>query len=92
MGFLRFSIPNILSCVLCNNDFFSLELIDKYCVEALENSKKDLDFQRVQKDKFKKCPNISIDVAVMENTKKGIVIPLDAGWSDIGSWDNSKSY
>ena len=62
--------------------------IYKYCVEALENSKKDLDFQRVQKDKFKKCPNISIDVAVMENTKKGIVIPLDAGWSDIGSWES----
>ena len=62
--------------------------IYKYCAEALKESKKDLDFQRLQKDKFEKCPNISIDVAVMEKTKKGIVIPLDAGWSDIGSWES----
>ena len=31
--------------------------------------------------------NISIDVAVMEKTKRGIVIPLDVGWSDVGSWE-----
>ncbi len=62
--------------------------IYKYCAEALKETKKDLDFQRLQKDKFEKCPNISIDVAVMEKTKKGIVIPLDAGWSDIGSWES----
>ena len=38
----------------------------------------DLDFQRLNEEIFKDCPNISIDNAVMENTKKGIVIPLDA--------------
>ena len=43
---------------------------------------------------FQKCPNISFDVSVMEKTKKGIVIPLNCGWNDIGSWkavwENSK--
>ena len=62
--------------------------IYKFCLEALRNSEKDLDFRRLQKDTFHECPNISIDVAVMEKTKRGIVIPLDAGWSDIGSWES----
>ena len=46
----------------------------------------DLDFQRVEKQYFKKCPNISIDNAVMEKTKIGTVLPLNIGWNDIGSW------
>lgn len=37
-------------------------------------------------DEFASCPSISIDYAVMEHTKHGIVIPLDAGWDDVGSW------
>ena len=70
-----------------------IEEIQKYspntynsCLEAIEKSKSDLDFQRLDKKSFKNCPNISIDIAVMEKTSKGIVIPLDAKWSDIGSW------
>ena len=35
---------------------------------------------------FAKCPNVAIDVAVMEKTELGSVLPLDAGWSDVGSW------
>ena len=58
----------------------------KYCIEALEGSTLDLDFQRLNKEKFKNCPNISIDNAVMEKTNKGTVIPINIGWSDIGSW------
>ena len=64
---------------------FCPEII-KLCRQSLENSEIDLDFQRVQKESFIKCPNISIDVAVMEKTDKGTVLPLDAGWSDVGSW------
>ena len=56
------------------------------CKKILSHSLKDLDFQRIDKKSFDDCPNISIDNAVMENTKKGIVLPLDADWSDIGSW------
>ncbi len=77
-----------------------LEEINKYqpkiytaCKKALGKSIKDLDFQRLDSNEFKKCPNISIDLAIMEKTSIGKVLPLDAGWSDIGSWkavwDNS---
>ena len=64
------------------------------CKKTFENSVMDLDFQRLNEELFEFCPNISIDIAVMEKTHKGIVLPLDAQWSDIGSWksvwENSK--
>lgn len=44
------------------------------------------DFIRVDVDKFSLCPDESIDYAVMEKTKDAVVIPLDAGWNDVGSW------
>ena len=56
------------------------------CKEAIRKSIFDLDFQRLDKASFMKCKNISIDIAVMEKTSRGIIIPLNAGWSDIGSW------
>ena len=56
------------------------------CKKALEGNFYDLDFQRINKDIFGECTDISIDNAVMEKTNSGIVVPLDAGWSDIGSW------
>ncbi len=58
------------------------------CKESLSKSKFDLDFQRLNKETFKKCPNISIDFSIMEKSNKGTVLPLDAGWSDIGSWES----
>ncbi len=60
----------------------------KYCKQSINESNKDLDFQRVNFDFFSKCPDLSIDFAVMEKTSNGIVLPLDAGWSDIGSWQS----
>ena len=62
--------------------------IVNYCKKALKSSEYDLDFQRLKKDDFYNCPNISFDFAVMEKTSKGIVLPLKAGWSDIGSWES----
>ena len=62
--------------------------IVKYCQESLKQSRNDLDFIRLEKISFEKCPNISIDCAVMEKTKKGTVLPLDANWNDIGSWQS----
>jgi len=56
------------------------------CQKAFNLNHKDLDFIRIDKDSFAKCPNISIDVAVMEKTRIGTVLPFKAGWSDIGSW------
>ena len=60
--------------------------IYEVCKKTFENSIMDLDFQRLNEELFEFCPNISIDIAVMEKTNKGIVLPLDAQWSDIGSW------
>ncbi len=55
---------------------------------AFEKSTVDLDFIRLDKDSFEKNPSISIDYAVMEKTKLGKVVALDAGWSDVGSWSS----
>lgn len=62
------------------------ELI-KHAKASLENAQKDMDFIRLESKHFEKCIDISIDYAVMEHTKHGAMISLDAGWSDIGSWD-----
>tara|TARA_Y100000589_G_scaffold71273_1_gene63722 strand:- start:25030 stop:26463 length:1434 start_codon:yes stop_codon:yes gene_type:complete len=64
---------------------FTPELVSK-CKSAFEKSQKDLDFTRIDSTTFKDTPNIPIDIAVMEKTKLGSVLPLKAGWSDIGSW------
>ena len=55
------------------------------CKKAI-NKSRDIDFQRLEIKSFKKCPNISIDYAVMEKTQKAYVMPLDVGWSDVGNW------
>lgn len=54
--------------------------------KSLSNSEIDLDFLRLDNNYFCKCQDISLDVAIMEKTKLGKVIPLDIGWSDIGNW------
>tara|TARA_B100000886_G_scaffold19547_2_gene12571 strand:+ start:9438 stop:10877 length:1440 start_codon:yes stop_codon:yes gene_type:complete len=70
-----------------------LEELKKYAPKVVESCKKsisesidDLDFTRINYKAFEKSPNLPIDIAVMEKTDKGIVLPLDAEWSDIGSW------
>jgi len=66
--------------------------IIKIARESLQKSREDLDFIRLEENTFKKCPNISLDHAVMEKTKKGIVLPLNTDWSDIGSWNSLWKY
>jgi mannose-1-phosphate guanylyltransferase len=58
------------------------------CQYSVADMQTDLDFLRVDKEKFESCPSESADYAVMEKTKDAVVIPLDAGWSDIGSWSS----
>ncbi len=60
--------------------------IYRYSHEACDRARKDLDFVRLERDSFEKCPSDSIDYAVMERTDRAVVVPVDAGWSDIGSW------
>jgi len=70
-----------------------LEELEKYhpeilssCQKSIERAEIDLDFLRVNEEAFTACPSESIDYAVMEKTDRAVVVPLDAGWSDIGSW------
>jgi len=66
---------------------FSPEIVD-YCSKSLSQNKKDLDFRRINSEFFKLCPNVSIDIAVMEKSSLGSIIPLNnVGWSDIGNWE-----
>ncbi|MEH6649456.1 MAG: mannose-1-phosphate guanylyltransferase/mannose-6-phosphate isomerase [Motiliproteus sp.] len=56
------------------------------CQNALQSEHPDLDFIRLDDEAFKACPDNSIDYAVMEKTEFAVMVPLDAGWSDVGSW------
>ena len=56
------------------------------CQAAWKASKKDFEFVRLDAEAFAKCPSDSVDYAVMERTKKAVVVPLDAGWNDVGAW------
>lgn len=56
------------------------------CAQAFTGARRDLDFTRLAAKEFGGCPSDSFDYAVMEKTKHGVVVPLDAGWSDVGSW------
>lgn len=58
------------------------------CVQAVGTINPDLDFVRVDKPAFLACPGESIDYAVMEKTADAVVVPMDAGWSDVGSWSS----
>jgi mannose-1-phosphate guanylyltransferase/mannose-6-phosphate isomerase len=56
------------------------------CRTALDKASRDSDFIRLDADAFAASPNDSIDYAVMEKTADAAVVPLDAGWNDVGSW------
>ena len=56
------------------------------CRRAFESAATDQDFVRLDKAAFESCRADSIDYAVMEKTARASVVPLAAGWSDVGSW------
>ncbi len=63
------------------------------CETVIESGQNDLDFYRIDKDEFAACPSDSIDYAVMEKLTSATdliatVIPMDAGWSDVGAWSS----
>ncbi|UJR63075.1 mannose-1-phosphate guanylyltransferase/mannose-6-phosphate isomerase [Dickeya zeae] len=70
-----------------------LEELSKYrpdilecCQRAVEKSTRNDYFLNVDKDSFATCPDESVDYAVMEKTDEAVVVSLDAGWNDVGSW------
>ena len=60
--------------------------IVKACKDSYSVLSSDMDFLRIDESSFSQCPSESIDYAVMEKTSHAVVVPMDAGWSDIGSW------
>jgi mannose-1-phosphate guanylyltransferase/mannose-6-phosphate isomerase len=62
--------------------------IASVCRTSFASARRDLDFTRIDAAVFESCRSESIDYAVMEKTEDAIVVPLDAGWSDIGSWSS----
>ena len=64
---------------------FAPEMV-RTCRDAVKNATADFNFIRLAPS-FRDCPSDSIDYAVMEKTDKAALVPLDAGWSDVGTWD-----
>ncbi|MEL0264451.1 MAG: mannose-1-phosphate guanylyltransferase/mannose-6-phosphate isomerase, partial [Synechococcus sp.] len=73
------------SAMLAELERLAPELVS-CCRSALEHDTPDLQFLRLEREAFAQCPSVALDVAVMERTPLGSVLPLDAGWSDVGSW------
>ena len=73
------------SAMLAELERLAPELVS-CCRSALEHDTPDLQFLRLDREAFAQCPSVALDVAVMERTPLGSVLPLDAGWSDVGSW------
>ena len=55
--------------------------------QAVAHAEEDLDFLRLEATAFSGAPSESIDYAVMEKLERAVMVPLDAGWSDVGAWD-----
>jgi mannose-1-phosphate guanylyltransferase/mannose-6-phosphate isomerase len=77
---------------MARTDVLAAEM-EHYCPEilaksaaAVAGSYQDLDFLRLDQPAFEASPSAPIDTAVMERTTKAVVMPLDIGWSDVGSW------
>ena len=79
------------SVIISELEKFAPELI-QICRKSIDTMKYDLDFQKIDESVFSKCESVSIDVAVMEKTNIGSVVPLNCGWSDIGSWNALLDY
>ena len=62
--------------------------IHEHTASAVKDAVVDLDFVRLGADAYARCDNISVDYAVMEHADNVMVVPLEAGWSDIGSWSS----
>lgn len=59
-----------------------------FCRDAITHAHRDLDFIRLGEVAFLACPSQSIDYAVMEHAVNAVVVPVEMGWSDVGSWQS----
>ena len=72
--------------VLAELERFAPAIVES-CRKALALAGHDLDFLRLDREAFAACPEDSVDYAVMEQTERGVMVPLSCGWNDLGSWD-----
>ena len=75
------------SSYLAQLELYSPEIY-QVCKRAFNEKSKDMDFTRIDKTLFSACPADSIDYAVMEQTNDAVVVPMSAGWSDVGSFSS----
>jgi mannose-1-phosphate guanylyltransferase/mannose-6-phosphate isomerase len=77
----------VFSAARCIEEMRRLQprLLD-VCARSLRHAHSDLEFVRLDAEAFAAAPSISFDHAIMEHTQQGAVIPVDMGWSDVGSW------
>lgn len=81
-GMFMFKASKVLEAL----DSFVPDIV-KACQQAIKKGNSDLDFFRLDKTAFSACPSDSIDYAVMEKTDHGAMLPMAAGWNDLGSWE-----
>jgi mannose-1-phosphate guanylyltransferase/mannose-6-phosphate isomerase len=73
------------SCFIRELEKYAPDIL-KNCQQVMSAITNDLDFVRLDKKIMETCPSNSIDYAVMEHTRHAVLVPLDAEWSDAGSW------
>ena len=83
MGIFLFRVGDIIKAFETH-----AKALMKPCRDALKKGETDLNFFRLDGKAYGKAKDISLDYAVMENAKNLSVVPYDAGWSDLGSWDS----
>ena len=81
-GMFMFSARNLIQEMQTH-----VPAIVEACRRAIENGRIDLDFFRLDRQAFEACPSDSIDYAVMEKTRAGVMLAFSSGWSDLGSWE-----
>ena len=82
-GMFMFSAKDYLKAL----QTYSKAIYDS-CHEAYQTLVREMDFARLPEETFSRCPSNSIDYAVMEHTAAAVVVSLDAGWNDVGSWSS----
>jgi mannose-1-phosphate guanylyltransferase/mannose-6-phosphate isomerase len=74
------------SCWIDEIQLFAPDIVTA-CTAAIGQGEADLDFFRLDKAAFAACPSDSIDYAVMEKTRSGVMVAMDSAWNDLGSWE-----
>ena len=81
-GMFMFRVEDIIT----EMEYFAPEIMSA-CRRSVEKGVADSDVLVLDSDAFSICPSDSVDYAIMEKTRRGVMVPFDAGWNDVGSWE-----